>query len=72
VTSPIIGARTTAQLDDNLAALELALPPEDIAELTRVSRPTLNFPADFLRVAGAASYGGMTVNGRTFGPDPIP
>ena len=72
VTSPIIGARTISQLDDNLAALELVLSPDDIAELTRVSRPTLNFPADFLSVAGAASYGGMTVNGRTFGPDPVP
>jgi aryl-alcohol dehydrogenase-like predicted oxidoreductase len=72
VTAPIIGARTIAQLEDNLAALHLALAPEDIAELNRVSNPTLNFPADFLRVAGAASYGGMTVNGRTFGPDPVP
>jgi aryl-alcohol dehydrogenase-like predicted oxidoreductase len=71
VTAPIIGARTVAQLDDNLAALELELELEDIAALNKVSNPTLNFPADFLRVAGAASYGGMTVNGRSFGPDPV-
>jgi len=72
VTAPIIGARTIAQLDDNLGALDLVLAPDDMAELNRVSNPTLNFPADFLRVAGAASYGGMTVNGRNFGPDPVP
>jgi len=72
VTAPIIGARTIAQLDDNLAALDLALAAADIAELDAVSQPALNFPADFLRVAGAASYGGMSINGRRFGPDPVP
>lgn len=36
VTSPILGARTEAQLDDNLAAIDVRLAPEDIAALTRV------------------------------------
>ena len=66
VTSPIIGARTLEQLDDNLAALELALTPDDIEALNVVSKPKLNFPAEFLVNSHNASYGGMTVNGRSF------
>jgi aryl-alcohol dehydrogenase-like predicted oxidoreductase len=68
VASTIIGARTLDQLKDNLAALELTLPPEDIAELDKVSVPKLNFPAEFLPFAVAQSYAGLTVNGQSFGP----
>ncbi len=65
VTSTILGARTIAQLDDNLAALDVSLKPEHIAALDEVSKPTLNFPADFLRNAGVFAHGGSTVNGVT-------
>jgi len=64
VTSPILGARTEAQLDDNLAAIEVELTPEDIATLDMVTKPALNFPSAFLGGAVPASYPGITVNGR--------
>ena len=63
VTSTIIGARTLAQLEQNVAALDLVLTPEQVKALEIVSRPTLNFPADFIRMAGGFSHGGITVNG---------
>ncbi|MEO6575252.1 MAG: aldo/keto reductase [Polyangiaceae bacterium] len=64
VTSTIIGARTMAQLEDNLAALDVTLEPEQTAKLDELSKPKLNFPAAF--VAGGASFsqGGTTINGR--------
>jgi aryl-alcohol dehydrogenase-like predicted oxidoreductase len=63
VASIILGARNLAQLDDNLAAVDLALTSDQLARLDEISRPTLNFPADFLRRAGFFSQGGTTVNG---------
>ncbi len=39
VTSVILGARTTEQLADNLAAAGLQLSPEEAGHLTRVSQP---------------------------------
>ncbi|MFG1922381.1 aldo/keto reductase [Cryptosporangium sp. NPDC048952] len=44
VTSLIVGARTDEQLADNLAAAELTLTADEIAELERVSRPPLLYP----------------------------
>ncbi|MBU1176405.1 MAG: aldo/keto reductase [Alphaproteobacteria bacterium] len=41
VTSVILGARTRAQLKDNLGAAGLVLTSEDLAELDRVSRPDM-------------------------------
>jgi aryl-alcohol dehydrogenase-like predicted oxidoreductase len=66
VTSPILGVRTEAQLDDNLAAIDVTLAPEDIAALNAVTKPTLNFPTGFLVGALPASYPGMVVDGRSF------
>jgi aryl-alcohol dehydrogenase-like predicted oxidoreductase len=37
VTSPIIGPRTLEQLEDNLGAIDLALTPEDVADMDRAS-----------------------------------
>lgn len=37
VTSPIIGPRTMEQFEDNLAALEIKLPAEDLAKLDEIS-----------------------------------
>jgi aryl-alcohol dehydrogenase-like predicted oxidoreductase len=67
VASPILGARKLEQLKDNLAALELRLEPDDVADLDRVSAPKLNFPSEFLPAAQSQSYAGLTVNGRSFG-----
>jgi aryl-alcohol dehydrogenase-like predicted oxidoreductase len=44
VASVIVGARTEAQLADNLAAVELKLGDEEVAKLERVSRPPLLYP----------------------------
>lgn len=63
VTSTIIGARTLAQLDDNLAALDVKLSAEHVKALDELSAPKLNFPAGFLKMAGTFIHGGATVNG---------
>ncbi len=63
VQSTIIGARTLEQLEANLKALDLTLTPEQIASLDTVSKPVLNFPADFLTHAPVFSHAGATVNG---------
>jgi aryl-alcohol dehydrogenase-like predicted oxidoreductase len=70
VASTILGARTIAQLDDNLAALEVQLSKEDVATLDALTTPTLNFPAQFLSVAGTIQNGGATVNGEQSQPSP--
>lgn len=63
VASTIIGARRLDQLDQNLAALTLTLGAAHIAALDKVSAPTLNFPAPFLKLAGLIAQAGTTVNG---------
>ena len=63
VSSTIIGARTLAQLEDNLAALDVRLTAEQLSALAEVSKPTLNFPADFLAGVENFAYGGTTING---------
>ncbi|HLY57513.1 MAG TPA: aldo/keto reductase, partial [Stellaceae bacterium] len=70
VASTILGARTMAQLEDNLAALDLVLDPADVAALDEATRPKLDFPAAFLPQTWAQTYGGMIVNGRSFGSPP--
>ncbi|NUP00144.1 MAG: aldo/keto reductase [Nonomuraea sp.] len=45
---PIVGARSADQLRDNLAALDLTLPPESVARLEEATGFTLGFPADFI------------------------
>jgi aryl-alcohol dehydrogenase-like predicted oxidoreductase len=64
VVSTIIGARRLDQLDENLSARDVTLAPEHVVALDRVSEPTLNFPAGFLKMAGMMSQGGTTVNGQ--------
>jgi aryl-alcohol dehydrogenase-like predicted oxidoreductase len=63
VVSTIVGARRVAQLDANLDALDLALPPEHVKALDAVSAPTLDFPAAFLDGAINFMHNGLTVNG---------
>ncbi|CAG8537928.1 2892_t:CDS:10, partial [Scutellospora calospora] len=49
ITSPLIGARTKAQLDENLKVLEFKLTPEQMARLDSISAPTdAPFPYNFL------------------------
>jgi aryl-alcohol dehydrogenase-like predicted oxidoreductase len=54
VMSVIIGAKTTAQLDDNLAATQLALTSEDIAKLDEVSALPPEYPGWMLDRQGSA------------------
>jgi aryl-alcohol dehydrogenase-like predicted oxidoreductase len=70
VSSTIIGARTLAHLDDNIAALDVKLTPEQSTKLDQLTTPTLNFPAPFLAAAGTIQNGGTTVNGERFDPSP--
>jgi aryl-alcohol dehydrogenase-like predicted oxidoreductase len=44
VTSIILGARTEAQLDDNMRATEIKLSPEDVKELDEASAPDWAYP----------------------------
>ncbi len=46
---PIIGARTLAQMQDNLASLEVSLSSDQMARLDAISAVSLGFPHDFLR-----------------------
>ena len=71
VTSTIIGTRRAAQLEDNLGALDLALPADAIKALDDVSKPELNFPAAFIKGSGMFRRGGTTVNGETVKPWPL-
>ncbi|KDN22746.1 aldo/keto reductase [Amycolatopsis rifamycinica] len=48
VTAPIIGARTPAQLEDNLGALEVAFTASHLARLEEVSAIELGYPHDAL------------------------
>ncbi|GHG00524.1 MULTISPECIES: aldo/keto reductase [Amycolatopsis] len=48
VTAPIVGARTPAQLEDNLGALEVAFTAAHLARLEEVSAIELGYPHDVL------------------------
>jgi aryl-alcohol dehydrogenase-like predicted oxidoreductase len=45
VTSVIIGAKSVAQLDDNLKAVDVALSPADLSALDDVSKLAVEYPA---------------------------
>jgi len=66
VVAPILGARTSRQLEDNLGSLEVELAAEHLAELDFASRIDLGFPHDFLKLEfiGAALTGGTKVRPR--------
>jgi len=73
VSSTIIGARTLAQLEDNLKALEVKLGAEQSGALDALTPPTLNFPAELLSMTRMIHAGGTTINGEPsqllpFGP----
>jgi aryl-alcohol dehydrogenase-like predicted oxidoreductase len=65
VTSIILGARRLTQLDDNLAAAELVLSPEQMQKLDQLSKPALAFPASMLDIVPGFAYGGTTINGKS-------
>jgi aryl-alcohol dehydrogenase-like predicted oxidoreductase len=49
VVSPILGARTVAQAEENLAALEVVLSQDQVDRLNRISEPDPIFPARFVQ-----------------------
>jgi aryl-alcohol dehydrogenase-like predicted oxidoreductase len=63
VVSPIIGARTVAQLEDSLGCFAIALTPEHLARLDAVSAIELGFPQSFLRQDYVQKFmsGGTTI-----------
>jgi aryl-alcohol dehydrogenase-like predicted oxidoreductase len=66
VTSPILGARTRAQIEDNLGALEVILDADALQRLEAASEITLGFPHDFIAgdmVRGIVA-GGTTIEPR--------
>jgi aryl-alcohol dehydrogenase-like predicted oxidoreductase len=64
VSSTVIGARTMDHLESNLKALEIKLSPEQITTLDAVSKPVLNFPAEFnANLSPNFAHAGATVNG---------
>ncbi len=56
---PIIGARSVAQLDDNLAILDHDLPEEAVATLDALSALPPGFPHDFLAGVQSVVYGDL-------------
>jgi aryl-alcohol dehydrogenase-like predicted oxidoreductase len=58
---PIIGARTLAQLEENLGVLEFKLPDDADAALNAVSEVPLGFPHDFLLRNAEWFYGGTNL-----------
>ena len=66
VATVIVGATKLSQLRDNLAALDLALPPELRARLDRASAPALAYPHDFL----GAEIQSMIRGGTTVSDEP--
>jgi aryl-alcohol dehydrogenase-like predicted oxidoreductase len=48
VTAPIIGARTLAQLEDNLGALDVRFTEDELTALDEASAVELGFPHEFL------------------------
>lgn len=48
MTSIIVGARTVAQLDENLKALDLKLDADDLKQLDAASKPYWGYPYDFI------------------------
>jgi diketogulonate reductase-like aldo/keto reductase len=46
---PILGARTERQMRENLEALAIEIPAEQIRRLDEAAAPVLGFPHDFLK-----------------------
>ena len=63
VASPIFGARTIEQLEQNLAGLDVPLQAVHISALDTVSEPVLPFPAPAQAMADNFMHAGITVNG---------
>jgi hypothetical protein len=63
VTSTIIGARRSAQLEDNVQAIDVRLTVEELDRLDALTKPTFGFPQSMQPMFPAIHNGGTTVNG---------
>jgi diketogulonate reductase-like aldo/keto reductase len=57
VIVPIVGARSLAQLEDDLGALDVELSDDELARLDAASAIEYGFPHDFIGRAGRLAYG---------------
>lgn len=64
IVSPVLGARTPAQLEDNLGALDVVLSEEHRARLDAASAVPLGFPHDMLAGMDQMGFGGVKVERR--------
>ncbi|HJV49682.1 MAG TPA: aldo/keto reductase [Geothrix sp.] len=71
VASPILGARTLAQLEGNLQSLGLTLSAGHMARLDAASAPAPIFPHGFLANTKHVMQSGATVNGVASDPWPL-
>jgi aryl-alcohol dehydrogenase-like predicted oxidoreductase len=72
VTSTIIGARTMAQLEDNLAACRVHLTAEETKRLDALTEPPPCFPHEFINhLIPSTIHGGTSINGRETQPWPL-
>ena len=71
VSSTIIGARTMAQLEDNMGAVSVHLTHEETARLDALTKPELPFPCEFLDFVRTGIQNGTTVNGQRSDPWPM-
>jgi len=62
ITSPLVGAKNEAQLQDNLGALDFTLTEEQFQRLNTVSAPNLAFPFSFLHRARLFADANTTVD----------
>ncbi len=70
VTSTLLGVRSMRQLEANLSALDLELPPADRARLDELSTPVLPFPYFANQHAPALELAGANVDGVRLEPYP--
>ena len=71
VASTIIGARTPAQLEENVTSLAVRLSADQLQHLDALSAPDLPFPCEFLENIRAIIQGGTSINGRRTEPWPL-
>jgi aryl-alcohol dehydrogenase-like predicted oxidoreductase len=70
VTSTLVGARTLAQLDQNVASLTVKLTPDQLQRLDALSQPQLGFTMAIKAFAPSFMHGGLTINGEAAQPSP--
>lgn len=68
VASPILGARTPAQLEANLRALDLKLTADQATRLDAASQPAAIFPHGFLANTRDVMQSGAAINGTASAP----